>query len=147
MVSHASGPSDSRQSLTFGYDSQWRRISKVVSNWTGSAWTKAYEQRFVYDDWNLLGILNENNALQLSFRWGTDLSGTMQGAGGVGGLISITVHTGTVAGVYFPAYDGNGNIGGLVNASMGVLAAQYEYDSFGNVLRGDGPVAFTNPVR
>lgn len=41
MTSHASGPSGSRKSLQFGYDSRSRRYSKVVSNWTGSAWTKA----------------------------------------------------------------------------------------------------------
>jgi RHS repeat-associated protein len=147
MVSRTDTPSGSRRSLSFGYDWQWRRISKVVSNWTGSAWSKASEQRFVYDGWNLIAILAPDLSPLTSFCWGTDASGTMQGAGGVGGLISMTVHTGTNAGTYLYAYDGNFNVVGLVNASNGVTAAQYEYGPFGELLRATGPMAKENHLR
>jgi RHS repeat-associated protein len=145
QTSHASGPSGSRYDIRHGYDSQSRRISKVVSNWTGSAWVKLYEQRFVYDGWNLLAILDENNAVQVSFAWGTDLSGSMQGAGGVGGLISLTVHSGAWAGTYFYAFDGSGNVAALISAYDGTVVARYEYDPFHRLLRANGPLAFTNP--
>ncbi len=147
MTSHANAPVASRLSLIFAYDAQSRRISKVVSNWTGSAWAKLGEQRFVYDGWNLIAILDENNAVQVSFAWGTDLSGSMQGAGGVGGLVSMTVHNGAWAGTYFYAFDGNGNVAALVSAYDGTVVARYEYDPFGKMLRATGPLAFTNPFR
>src|SRR5206468_2180104 len=81
------------------------------------------------------------------FTWGTDLSGTMQGAGGVGGLVSMTVYLGTNAGTYFYCYDGNGNVAALVNATNGAVAAQYEYGPFGELIRATGPMAKANPFR
>jgi RHS repeat-associated protein len=118
-----------------------------VSNWTGSAWSKSYEYKFLYDGWNLIATLDSANTLLYSFRWGTDLSGTMQGAGGVGGLISMTVHTGGNAGTYFYAFDGNGNVAALINAADGSVSARYEYGPFGELIRASGPLAFLNPFR
>jgi RHS repeat-associated protein len=140
-------PDAARLSLDCGYDYQSRRISKTVSNWTGSAWSFSYSQKFVYDGWNLVAILDQNNTLLYSFSWGTDASGSMQGAGGVGGLISMTVHSGANAGTYFYSYDGNGNVAALVNAADGTIAARYEYDPFGNLIRATGALAFINPYR
>src|SRR5688572_18262174 len=142
MTSHASGPSGSRKSLQFGYDLQGRRYSKVVSNWTGSAWTRALHEKFVYDAWNLLGALDgTNNAIIRSFLWGLDLSGGLQGAGGVGGLICFKQHSGSLVGSHFAAYDGNGNVMALVDGSTGVSSARYEYDPFGQTIRASGPTA------
>ena len=50
-------------------------------------------------------------------------------------------------GAYFYAYDGNGNVAGLVSAGKGTTSAQYEYGPFGELLRATGPMAFTNPFR
>jgi hypothetical protein len=61
------------------------------------------EQKFVYDGWNLIGILNSSFQLQSSFVWGLDLSGTVQDAGGVGGLLVVSNST---LGAHFTAYDG-----------------------------------------
>jgi len=41
-------PASSKQSLRFKYDFQGRRISKTVSNWTGTAWTFNYSTKFVF---------------------------------------------------------------------------------------------------
>ena len=46
-----------------------------------------YTDNFLYDGWNLIAILNSAFSLQNSFLWGNDLSGSQQGAGGVGGLV------------------------------------------------------------
>jgi RHS repeat-associated protein len=73
------------------------------------------------------------------------LSGSMQGAGGVGGLLGM--RDGNNGTNYFCAYDGNGNVAGFVNANNGLLSAQYEYDPFGNVLRATGYLSQTNTVR
>jgi len=62
-----------------------------------------------------------------------DLSGSMQGAGGVGGLLMVTEDPGgTSEAHYFPTYDGNGNVSEYLNAS-GVTEAHCEYDPFGNL--------------
>jgi RHS repeat-associated protein len=118
-----------------------------VYSWDSQEWNYIleYTHRFVYDGWNLIAVLDENNAPVLSFAWGTDLSGTMQGAGGVGGLLSVTVHSGANAGTYFYCYDGNGNVVALVSAADGSVAARYEYGPFGELLRATGPMARVSP--
>ncbi|WCJ60961.1 hypothetical protein NXS98_07530 [Fontisphaera persica] len=60
-------------------------MSKVVSNYVSGAWVLGYGQRFVYDGWNLVAILDAaSSARLLTFVWGDDLSGTRQGAGVLG---------------------------------------------------------------
>jgi RHS repeat-associated protein len=119
-----------------------------LSNWTGSAWTRVLHEKFLYDGWNLLGAFNGTNAAIIrSFLWGLDLSGSMQGAGGVGGLIAFRQHSGSLAGSHFPAYDGNGNVMALVDGKTGSTSARYEYDPFGQTIRASGTMATVNPVR
>ena len=67
-----------------------------------------------------------------SYVWGLDLSQSLYGAGGVGGLLSSTRHS-TLDTSYF-CYDGNGNVIALVSASDGSLAASYDYSPFGESL-------------
>ena len=135
-------PSASWQKLLFEYDSQGRRISKVVSNWNGTAWVFGYQRRFVYDAWNLVAELDESNVLVNSFAWGLDLSGTMQGAGGVGGLLALSAST---DGVHFVGFDGNGNVIALASADTGNVSAAYEYDPFGRLGRVTGTIGARNP--
>jgi RHS repeat-associated protein len=149
MASSESLPDDARKGFDFRYDHQGRRIEKTVYYWDSQEWNYIldYTHRFVYDGWNLIAVLDGDNSPLLSFAWGTDLSGTMQGAGGVGGLLSVTVHSGANAGTYFYCYDGNGNVVALVNAADGTIAARYEYGPFGELLRATGPMAKANPFR
>ncbi|HOG86433.1 MAG TPA: RHS repeat protein, partial [Verrucomicrobiota bacterium] len=100
--------------------------------------------RYVYDGWNQIASLNPASSVRQSYLWGLDLSGTMQGAGGVGGLLAITDAS---QGSHFCAYDGNGNVAALVKADGAGLAAQYEYGPFGELLRATGPMARANPFR
>jgi len=129
--------------LTFGYDSKSRRIQKLVATNNGSIYVGQYTNKFLYDGWNLIAVLNPQSSILQSFVWGSDLSGSMQGAGGVGGLLEMS-YSGTNC---FPAFDGNGNLGGLVNAIDGTSLASYEYGPFGEVLRATGPMAKVNPIR
>lgn len=147
FTSLATAPSASRQKVDCAYDYRWRRIQKIVSTWNGSTYVPQSTNRFLYDGWNLVAVLNGTNGLVSSFMWGRDVSGTLEGAGGVGGLISMTVHQGSYAGTYFYCYDGNGNVVALVNTADGTVAAQYEYGPFGELLRATGPLAFVNPFR
>src|SRR5258706_5537952 len=54
-------PAGAKKNLRFAYDARGRRVSKTVSNWTGSAWALSYDNRFVYDGWNLLAEVNATN--------------------------------------------------------------------------------------
>ena len=83
-----------------------------------------------------------NNALVRAYTWGLDASGSMQGAGGVGGLLMVNAGSG---GVHFPAYDLKGNMMGLVNATNGIISAKYEYGPFGEVFCSVGDMAKVNP--
>ena len=113
---------------------------------------------------NLVAIYNaaSSNALLKTHTRGLDLSGSLQGAGGVGGLISVKEHSGTHAGTYHFAYDANGNVSEVLKKNPGSLvagaktlthdadsnlAAHYEYDPFGNTIRSTGAYAAANPFR
>jgi YD repeat-containing protein len=126
MTSLSSGPAGSKLKLDFAYDYQGRRIQKIVSTNNGSSYIPQSTNKFLYDGWNLIAILNPQSSLIESFMWGNDLSGSQQGAGGVGGLLLVTCHSSPVTNC-FVSYDGNGNVAALVNAAGGAVLAQYEY--------------------
>jgi RHS repeat-associated protein len=133
-----------QQRLDFAYDAQGRRIGKKVWPNTGGTGTPLLDRRFLYDGWNLVAELNAtNNAVIRSYVWGLDLSGSEQGAGGVGGLLLVKP---AGANALFPAYDGNGNVMGLVDGTTGTVTAQYEYGPFGEPIRVSGAAA-SNPFR
>jgi RHS repeat-associated protein len=76
------------------------------------------------------------------------LSGSPQGAGGVGGLLFVSeISNGLVSNSHLPCLDANGNVSALVKASDGSVSANYEYGPFGEALRATGPMARTNPFR
>ena len=125
--------------LTFAYDAKGRRIQKVVAV-SGVALST---NNFLYDGWNLIAILNPQSSIIESFMWGTDLSGSLQGAGGVGGLLEVSCGTTNC----FPAFDGNGNVMALVNAADGTVAANDEYAAFGESARVTGVMPRNNPFR
>ncbi len=110
-------------------------------------------EKYLYDGWNLAAIIGlapgaSAEGYLRSYLWGPDVSGTMRGAGGVGGLLLCMDHlTGQS---HFPTYDGNGNVMALIHANPGSAAtvdAVYEYDPFGRTLRANGPAAEGNPFR
>jgi RHS repeat-associated protein len=95
-----------------------------------------------------------NNLPVVTYTRGVDLSGSLQGAGGIGGLLArtdmgrLTVND-PLASAYYHA-DGNGNITALVTDLMDtnqVLVAKYLYDSYGNLLAESGPLASANKYR
>jgi RHS repeat-associated protein len=134
-------PTGAKLKLDYQYDWQWRRTQKVVYTNNGAGYFGQYTNRFVYDGWNLVAELGPDGTLLRSHVWGLDASGTMQGAGGVGGLVATIIHTGVHAGTYFPAYDGNHNIAAYVSASTGEVVARYTHGPFGELLAISGPVA------
>jgi RHS repeat-associated protein len=149
MAALAAVPDGAKRKLFFTYDHQGRRVRKVVHTWNSSTnnYQLTTDLRSLYDGWNLVAEVDGTNGLVRSYVWGTDVSGSQQGAGGVGGLLSMTVHQGPLAGTYLYSYDGNGNVAALVNATDGSVAASYEYGPFGELIRATGPLAFVNPFR
>ena len=100
---------------------------------------------FAYDGWNMIQeIVRENDDKTCrSYIWGLDLSQSLRGAGGIGGLIeSIECN-----GVHYSSFDGNGNVGELVDVREGAVEAHYEYDPFGNRIASSGGMAVENPFR
>jgi RHS repeat-associated protein len=138
-----------RFAAEFKYDYLGRRVLKRVTDWNGSAWVTRSERRFLYDGWNVIGEYSTASGYSLvaHYKWGIDLAGSLQDAGGVGGLLRIySYETGSQV-VLMPAYDGNGNIYGLVDRANGALRAIYEYSPFGETLRASGDFADRNPFR
>lgn len=122
-----------------------RRIQKIVENWNGSAYAAAVNQKFVYDGWNLIAEYAAQTSFTLArvYTWGIDLSRSLSGAGGVGGLLLITDWS--TGQSYQPIYDGNGNVQGLLQRSNQSIAAQYDYAPFGETVRSTGTYALVNP--
>jgi RHS repeat-associated protein len=129
---------------TYDYDYLSRRIRKTVTPSGGPAVTT----RFVYDGWNLIAEYT-GTELKRTYTWGMDLSGSMQGAGGVGGLLAVSTRaptTGAITASYYPTYDGNGNVSEYLqvtteddpgeegNQRVVAVVAHYEYDAFGNTV-------------
>ncbi|TVM03369.1 MAG: hypothetical protein CV087_05745, partial [Candidatus Brocadia sp. WS118] len=128
--------------VDFVYDYQGRRVQKIVSNWAGVAWVTESTKRFVYDGWN---VIEEQTVAGTSkyYVWGLDLSQSLQGAGGVGGLLTMFDGVGS----YAYLYDGNGNVGQMINNVGGAISAHYEYDPYGNSILATGSQAAGNPYR
>jgi RHS repeat-associated protein len=135
-----------RNSLKFEYDWQGRRIHKQV--WGNTNWnsTPTNDVKFLYDGWNLIAELNTQNSALRTYLWGLDLSGSLQGAGGVGGLLQVT-YCGAQTTNCYVAFDGNGNVSALSDAASTNILARYEYGPFGEVIRATGPMAKANPFR
>lgn len=112
---------------TYSYDHHGRRI------WKGDSIT-------LYDGYNAIAEYKSNTrTLKTTYAWGNDLSGITQGAGGVGGLLSVTEHDRQLPLTSYPCYDGNGNITEyLTEENAGTLTAHYEYDAFGQVVSKTG---------
>jgi RHS repeat-associated protein len=67
-----------------------------------------------------------------------DLSGTLYGAGGVGGLLYSSGGTTSVSSVFY-THDGSGNVTDLLDLTAAIsngnaVVARHDYDPFGNVL-------------
>jgi RHS repeat-associated protein len=146
MTSLSGAPSGSQLNLSFVYDYMGRRIQKVVSTNNSGSNIVEYTDNYAYDGWNCVAILNSSLGLVNSFLWGSDLSGSMQGAGGVGGLVQVNYY-GSSPTNGFVAYDGNGNVVALVNAADGSTLSLYDYGPFGELIRATGPMAKVNPFR
>ncbi len=138
--------------LVFVYDYLGRRVRKTTyDGWNGSSYStiKLTDTKYLYDGWNLVAEFDVDETMTLLrvYTWGLDLTGSLTGAGGIGGLLQI--YDAGVSKTLLPTYDGNGNVAAMVNATNStlILEAVYEYDPYGNLLRKEGAYAAENPIR
>jgi RHS repeat-associated protein len=133
----------------FTYDGKMRRRIRQEFTAQGSGWVQTNEVCYVYDGNVVIQERDINNLPTTTYTRGNDLSGSLQGAGGIGGLLSMTLNTGpgtSSSNSFFYHSDGNGNITMLINSSQGI-AAKYLYDAFGNILSKSGLLADANLYR
>ena len=108
----------------YTYDHQSRRIAR---------WTRdGVDERYLYQGWNLIAVYRPGETEPVeTYTWGKDLSGSLQGAGGVGGLLFAKKRGhGKDAWIYH--FDANGNVTEVTD-SKGNLLDHYEYDPFGQL--------------
>ena len=157
---------------TFTYDYANRMTRQQVSGWepylvpnTTETWVwiqVQYRRYFVWQGWNIVAELEERKPANGDFTgvatllrrnvWGLDLSGSLQGAGGVGGLLAVQNHATDLNGqlssaTSTPVYDGNGNILAYHNLINGVKVADFAYGPFGEPLKAYGEAAKNHPFR
>ena len=125
--------------VTYAYDHRGRMVRKDVARTDNSPFSILHYS-FVWDDWNIIReVVREGDSVAVTDNiWGLDIDGTLQGAGGVGGLLAVVRDDG----VFFPTYDANGNISEYVSES-GEIVAHYDYSPFGEPLVASGPLAST----
>jgi RHS repeat-associated protein len=127
-----------------------RRRIRTECLWSGNSWITNQVVRYVYDGNLVIQERNGNNLPQVTYTRGNDLTGTLQGAGGIGGLLARTdnalfVAYGSSGHAYYHC-DGNGNVTCLINSNQ-TIVARYLYDPYGNVLSQSGPLVDANLYR
>ena len=115
---------------------------------TSGSWNLSSTVEYIYDGNRVIQERDGSNNPTVSYTRGLDLSGTMEGAGGIGGLLarSSGYSAGNWTTNHFYHADGNGNITYLVDASQ-AMAATYRYDPFGNTISSSGSLAGANLYR
>jgi RHS repeat-associated protein len=142
------GATGTTQNVYF-YDQLGRRVKKMVQELQvddpggrlpPTYWWRTNETTtFVYDGWNLIHervAYTNGTADEIEYVWGPDLSGSLQGAGGVGGLL-FEKRNGVI---FIPCYDANGNITAYIDTN-GTVRASYLYDAFGKTIDQSGDMA------
>jgi hypothetical protein len=124
-------PHDTTQKrLTYGYDSQGRRLWKDIYSWnsTSGTWQKTDSRAYAYDGTNVIGELNQAGTMVTGYTWGAN-----------GQLLAVTDYTQSSPKTYAAVIDASGNTAMLVDPTNGAVGAGYKYDAYGNLLSATGP--------
>jgi len=133
VVVRPKNPESGDKRLTFAYDYIGRRGEKKVYSFDGTRYVPSETIHFIYDGWNMVKETKskEDNTIDRFYVWGLDLSQTLQGAGGVGGLLATS--DGSLTHAY--VFDANGNVGQQIDDGRGIIKEHYEYEDYGRVLK------------
>jgi RHS repeat-associated protein len=156
IVTNASGTITKSE---FVYDGKMRRRLRNEYTLASGTWNPVAEVRYIYDgmlvvqERHFTPQISTNTPQQLvTYTRGRDLSGTLEGAGGIGGLLARTEVPSSI--LHLPSSplhalyhaDGNGNVTCLIGTNSIVLA-RYLYDPYGNILSQSGSLADANLYR
>lgn len=142
----------------FLYDGQGRRRVCRDCEWLAGSgqWGATNEIRYAYDGEMVIQerhfdprLTNTTPQQIVTYTRGLDLSGTRQGAGGIGGVLARSEQTSTTPALGTHAYyhsDRAGNVIALVNEQR-LAVARYLYDPFGTAIDASGPLADANTLR
>ena len=127
----------------FVYDGKARRRIRTEATLQAGAWVTNQTFRYLYDGQRVIQERDANNTVLVTYTRGLDLSQSLDGAGGIGGLLARS-HPGNKH-FYYHA-DANGNVTAIVNQNQ-TLVAQYRYAPFGGLVSQSGPLAEINLYR
>ena len=101
---------------------------------TSGSWTLASETRCLYDGLRVIQERDGANVPTVAYTRGSDLSGSLEGAGGIGGLLARShgYSGGAFSAHSFYHADGNGNVTYLISSAQAGVA-EYRYDPYGNL--------------
>jgi hypothetical protein len=97
----------------FSYDGKMRRRIRQEYTWQNSGWVQTNQVYYVYDGNVVIQERDINNLPSTTYTRGLDLSSRLQGAGGIGGLLAMTLNTASGPASSNSMYyhsDGNGNV-------------------------------------
>jgi RHS repeat-associated protein len=130
----------------YTYDGLGRLKRRLDYTWSGSSWYQGAEIRYFWDGWLLVQERNGTTPV-VSYTRGHDLSGSREGAGGIGGLLGRSTYASGAWGNHaFYHADANGNVTMLLRADQ-THGASYKYDPFGRTISSSGPLATANTMR
>jgi RHS repeat-associated protein len=139
----------SRFRTEFVYDGKMRLRIRREYTW-GQGWNLNTETRYLYDGMQIIGERTSAGTPMAAYTRGSDLSGSLEGAGGIGGLLARSTGYVSASGAWGTTNlyhaDGNGNVTAMVSPAQ-ALTAGYRYDPFGRTLGSVGAQASANPMR
>jgi RHS repeat-associated protein len=127
-----------------------RRVTREETKGSSGQWVLASETRSVYDGMRVIQERNINGVPTVAYTRGPDLSGTLEGAGGIGGLLARSEWDGSAWSRHaFYHSDGVGNVTALAvpNGNDIALAGSYRYDPFGRLIGTPTGLAAINTQR
>jgi RHS repeat-associated protein len=109
------------------YDANSRRIAKQeVVNGQTQKWI------YLYDGWDIVGVMNENGQMRETFTRGVGL------AGDIGTLVAVTHHAGsTTNGTFYTHCNHRGDV--VLTRSGTATVGSYDYSAFGTLQSAIGP--------
>lgn len=141
-------PQAAQRRLEYTLDAIGRRVLVRSSDRNSATWQSVSSRRWLANQLQMLAQMDvQANSMIQSYIWGLDLTGTRDGAGGVGGLLRLESEVAQPTAVHIAVLDGNGNVQKLIYAVSGARSAQYEYDPSGTALCANGFGAGLNTFR
>jgi len=132
----------------FSYDGLGRLRIRTDYYWGGSYRLVSAITRYIYDRNRVIQERDGSYNPLVSYTRGSDLSGSLEGAGGIGGLLARSdgYSSGNWTNHNYYFADGNGNITYMINSSQAMVAS-YRYDPYGNTISSSGSLSAANVYR